>query len=122
MVQEVVSRLPDDLNVLFLPTQCIGKSNEHLRSPGTLTLTAETALRAWTEIGECVYRAGLRKLVMVNSHGGNVDVISIVARELRVRFNMLAVASQWSRLGSRLASIPNRKGLSASMRAIWKLR
>ncbi len=111
MVQEVVSRLPDDLNVLFLPTQSIGKSNEHLRSPGTLTLTAETALRAWTEIGECVYRAGLRKLVMVNSHGGNVDVISIVARELRVRFNMLAVASQWSRLGSPAGLYSEQEGL-----------
>jgi creatinine amidohydrolase len=100
MVAETVSRLPDDISVLFLPTQSIGKSNEHIRSPGTLTLTAETAIRAWTEIGESVHRAGVRKLIMVNSHGGNVDVISIVARELRIRLNMLAVACQWSRFGS----------------------
>jgi creatinine amidohydrolase len=78
----------------------VGKSNEHLRSPGTLTLTWETAIRTWTEIGESVHRAGVRKLVMVNSHGGNVDCISVVARELRVRMNMLAVACQWSRFGS----------------------
>lgn len=100
MVREVMQRLPEHLNVLFLPTQQVGKSNEHLRSPGTLTLSAETAIRAWTEIGEGVHRAGLRKLVMVNSHGGNVDVISIVARELRVRLGMLAIACQWSRFGS----------------------
>jgi creatinine amidohydrolase len=100
MVREVVARLPGDLDVLFLPTQAIGKSNEHIRSLGTLTLTAETAIRVWTEIGESVHRARLKKLIMVNSHGGNVDVISIVARELRVRFGMLAVASQWSRFGS----------------------
>ncbi len=100
MVREVIARLPADLDVLFLPTQAIGKSNEHIRSPGTLTFSAETAIRAWTEIGESVHRAGLKKLIMVNSHGGNVDVISIVARELRVRFGMLAVASQWARFGS----------------------
>jgi creatinine amidohydrolase len=100
MVAETVARLPDDLAVLFLPTQSVGKSNEHIRSPGTLTYTAETAIRAWTEIGESVHRAGVRKLIMVNSHGGNVDVISIVARELRVRLDMLAVACQWSRFGS----------------------
>ncbi len=100
MVRETLKVLPDDSRVLFLPVQAVGKSNEHLRAPGTLTLTAETAIRAWSEIGESVYRAGVRKLVMVNSHGGNVDVISIVARELRVRLGMLAVASQWSRLGS----------------------
>jgi creatinine amidohydrolase len=99
MIAEVLKRLPDDLSILILPTQAIGKSNEHLRSPGTITLSAETALRAWTEIGESVHRAGLRKLVMVNSHGGNVDVLSIVARELRVRLGMLAVSCSWSRFG-----------------------
>lgn len=99
MVGEVEARLPDDLAILILPTQAIGKSNEHLRSPGTITLSAETALRAWVEIGEAVHRAGLRKLVMVNSHGGNVDLISIVARELRVRFGMLVVGCSWSRFG-----------------------
>jgi creatinine amidohydrolase len=99
MVGEVLARLPDDLDILVLPTQAIGKSNEHLRSPGTITLSAETALRAWVEIGEAVHRAGLAKLVMVNSHGGNVDLIGIVARELRVRLGMLVVSCAWSRFG-----------------------
>ena len=99
MVGEVEARLPDDLTILILPIQAIGKSNEHLRSPGTITLSAETALRAWVEIGEAVHRAGLRKLVMVNSHGGNVDLISIVARELRVRLGMLVVGCSWARFG-----------------------
>jgi creatinine amidohydrolase len=99
MLATTFKLLPDDLNALFLPVQAIGKSNEHIRAPGTITLSAETAIRAWTEIGESVARAGVRKLVMVNSHGGNVDCIVIVARELRVRHNMLAVACQWSRFG-----------------------
>jgi creatinine amidohydrolase len=100
MVRAAMAKVPADLNVLWLPTQQIGKSNEHLRSPGTLTLSAETAIRAWTEIGESVHRAGLRKLILVNSHGGNVDCISIVARDLRVRLGLLVVASQWARFGS----------------------
>jgi creatinine amidohydrolase len=100
MVRETLKLVPDDLAVLFLPTQAIGKSNEHLRSPGTITLSAETAIRAWTEIGEAVHRAGLRKLVMANSHGGNVEVIGIVARDLRVRLGMLVVSCSWARLGS----------------------
>lgn len=99
MIGTLIKQLPDDLSILILPTQAVGKSNEHLKSPGTLTLTWETAIRAWTEIGESVHRAGLRKIVLVNSHGGNVDCLSIVARELRVRFGMLAVTTQWSRLG-----------------------
>jgi len=100
MIAELIRHLPDDLSILILPTQAIGKSNEHLRSKGTITFSAETALRAWVEIGEAVHRAGLRKLVIVNSHGGNVDLISIVARELRVRLQMMVVTSSWGRLGN----------------------
>ena len=99
MIETVLARLSDDLRVLFLPMQTIGKSNEHLRSPGTLTLSAETALGLWVEIGESVHRAGLRKLVIVTSHGGNVDVMGVAARELRVRCGMLAVCTAWSRFG-----------------------
>jgi creatinine amidohydrolase len=99
MLREVIARLPDDLSVLALPLQAIGKSNEHLRSPGTLTLSAETALRTWVEIGESVHRAGLRKLVIVTSHGGNVDLLAVAARELRVRLGMLVVHTSFRRLG-----------------------
>ena len=98
-LRRAIARLPADLPALFLPVQAIGKSNEHVAYPGTLTLSAETAIRAWTEIGESVFRAGCRKLVIVNSHGGNVSVIDIVARELRVRLGMLVVAASWHRFG-----------------------
>jgi creatinine amidohydrolase len=99
MLAALIDRLPDDLDIRILPVQEVGKSNEHLRMPGTLTLPATTLIEAWTELGLSVARAGLRKLVIVNSHGGNDELMGIVARELRVRANMLAVKSAWSRLG-----------------------
>jgi creatinine amidohydrolase len=99
MVDSVIAKLPADLSVLFLPVQAVGKSNEHIRSPGTITYTAETAQRVWTEIGESVARAGVRKMIIVTSHGGNVDVMGIVARELRVNCRMLVVTTGWRRLG-----------------------
>lgn len=98
-LKRAVARVPADLPVLFLPLQAIGKSNEHLEFPGTLTFSAETLARAWTEIGESVARTGCRKLIFVNSHGGNVPIIDIVARELRVRRRMLCVHASWSRFG-----------------------
>jgi creatinine amidohydrolase len=91
--------LPDELPVTFLPVQRIGVSIEHLAFPGTLTLSAATAINAWTEIGESLARAGLRKLVLVTSHGGNVATMELVARELRARFRMLAVTVGWQRFG-----------------------
>lgn len=99
MSDAVIAKLPAHLQVLFLPVQSVGKSNEHLRDPGTLTLSAQTLISAWTEIGESIARAGLRKLVIVNSHGGNVEVQGIVARELRVRCQMLVAQTAWRRLG-----------------------
>jgi creatinine amidohydrolase len=95
MVDAVIARLPEDLSALFLPVQSVGKSNEHIRSPGTITYTADTALRVWSEIGESVARAGVRKLVIVTSHGGNVDTMRVVARELRVKCQMLVVTTGW---------------------------
>ena len=43
-----MERLPADLPVLFLPVQAIGKSDEHIEYPGTLTFSPETLIRAWT--------------------------------------------------------------------------
>jgi creatinine amidohydrolase len=80
---------------LFLPTQQVGKSNEHQRFPGTLTLKAETVIALWTELGECVHRAGIKKLVLLNSHGGQISVMDIVARDLRVRLDMLVFSVNW---------------------------
>ncbi len=99
LLAETARRVPGGLDVLVLPLQQIGKSDEHLSFPGTLTLSAETLIRAWVEIGESVARAGVRRLVIVSSHGGNSEVMGIVARELRLRRAMLVVATAWHRFG-----------------------
>lgn len=99
MLAEVFARLPAAIDARFLPIQAVGKSNEHIREPGTLTVSAAALIQTWTDIGDSVARAGIRKLVIVNAHGGNEEVIGIVARELRVRFDMLAVKTSWERFG-----------------------
>lgn len=99
MLAALRARVPAALDLRILPVQAVGKSNEHLFAAGTLSLPAETALAAWVEIGLSVARAGIRKIALVNSHGGNLDLVSILARELRVRAGMLAVKCQWSSFG-----------------------
>jgi creatinine amidohydrolase len=99
IIDEVLRRLPADLPATFLPLMPIGKSNEHQAFPGTLTLSAETLIRLWTEIGESVARAGIRRLVIVNSHGGQPQIMDIVARDLRVRLRMLVVTLSYGALG-----------------------
>lgn len=95
IVDASLPHLPVDSSVLFLPTQAVGLSPEHARFPGTLTLKAETVLRLWTDIGESVAAAGVRKLLLFNSHGGQVSVLDLVARDLRARLNLLVYSCSW---------------------------
>ncbi len=98
VVTVALTHLPQDLNVLFLPTQAVGLSPEHMAFPGTLTLKAETVIALWTQLGESVARAGVNKLVLLNSHGGQVGVMDIVARDLRARLGMLVYSVNWFNL------------------------
>jgi creatinine amidohydrolase len=99
VLERALELMPDDLRVTVLPMLPVGKSNEHLAFPGTLTLSAETLIRVWTEIGDSVARAGIRKLMLFNSHGGQLQVMDIVARDLRVRHGMVVVAYSWFSTG-----------------------
>lgn len=78
----------DGAPVLFLPTQTVGRSIEHVAFAGTLMLGAATLIQSWVDLGECIARTGIRKLVLLNSHGGNVSTLDIVGRELRARCGM----------------------------------
>jgi creatinine amidohydrolase len=87
--------LPAALPVLFLPTQAVGYSPEHLDFPGTLSVSSATLAATWIELGECVSRAGVKKLLLLNAHGGQVSVMDIVARELRTRCALIVYSCSW---------------------------
>ena len=95
-VRETLAR---EIPATFLPLQEVGLSTEHIAYPGTLTLPYHVAIRHWLAFGESVARAGVHKLVMVTSHGGNSDAMALVAQELRCRNNLLVVTTGWSRFG-----------------------
>lgn len=99
IIAATVPLLPDDLPVLFLPTLPVGKSDEHGAYPGTLTLSAATLIALWTDIADSVARAGVRRIVLINSHGGQMAPMDIVARDLRLRHRMIAVAASWFAMG-----------------------
>ena len=92
--------LPNDMPVTFLPIEPIGISTEHTAYPGTLTLPTDMALNKWMALGDTVARAGLRKLVIITSHGGNSAAMALIAQDLRAKHDMLAVTTSWSRFGA----------------------
>ena len=98
VVAAALPHIAPDLPALFLPTQPVGFSPEHARFAGTLTLKAETVVRLWTELGECVAASGVNKLVLFNAHGGQVGAMDLVARDLRARLGMLVYSVSWFNL------------------------
>jgi creatinine amidohydrolase len=80
-----LERVPKSVPAYCLPPLYYGKSNEHVRFPGTVTLSAETLLRVLAEVADSVYRMGFRKLAIVNAHGGQPQVVEIAARDAHER-------------------------------------
>lgn len=91
--------MPSHLRAVVLPIQAVGKSDEHQNFAGTLTLSPTLAIQLWTELGTCIARAGIRRLIILNTHGGNVPVIDLVGRTLRLQHGMLVVSASMHRFG-----------------------
>lgn len=99
IVKRLIDKMPARLPVTFLPVERIGYSTEHMDVAGSRTLTFSQAINRWLTIAESLHDIGIRKLVMLNAHGGNSPLMTVVTTEARVRLNMLAVATSWTRFG-----------------------
>lgn len=91
VVGQALRKLDATIPAYALPTLYYGKSNEHWQFPGTVTLTAQTLMAVLTEMAQSIYQAGFRKLVFINGHGGQPQVLEIVARDLRQQYPDLMV-------------------------------
>ena len=98
-IDAVLKRKPDDLRLIFLPVQQVGWSEEHLDGAGTLTSAWRHLLPLWTDICLSVKRTGIKRIIIINSHGGNVPLMDILIQDLRVHHSMVASATNWLRLG-----------------------
>jgi len=89
-----------DIPVTFLNVEEIGYSPEHSDYPTSKTLTYEDAIKRWVSFGEMLHSYGIRKMLLLNAHGGNSPLMTIVATELRCRFDMLCAYTSWTRFGA----------------------
>lgn len=100
---EVARRLcaaaPSAIAAELLPVESTGYSIEHMDVSGTRSLGFEEAVNRWIGIASDCADRGIRRLMLLNAHGGNSPLLTIVATEARVRFNMLVVATSWTRFG-----------------------
>ena len=96
---EVAGRFKGDFDLVFLPALSIGASQEHARFAGTISISTAALIEQISAIGAQVAASGLKKLVLVSSHGGNIAAMSAAALACREQHSLLAVTMTWSRLG-----------------------
>jgi creatinine amidohydrolase len=87
VIGQALQRLDRAVPAFALPPLYYGKSNEHSRFAGTVSLSAQTLSAVLLEMAQSIYEAGFRKLLLVNGHGGQPQVLEIVARDLRVHYS-----------------------------------
>ncbi|HSG95084.1 MAG TPA: creatininase family protein, partial [Afifellaceae bacterium] len=99
LTEEVARRFSGDFDLIFLPALAIGASEEHARFSGTLSVSTPLLIEQISAIGAQVAAGGLKNLVLVSSHGGNVAAMTAAALACRQQHGLLAVTLTWSRLG-----------------------
>ncbi len=100
IIERLAKRLPPDARVTFLPVEETGYSPEHMDFAGSTSLSYDAAINQWIGIGAELNSCGIRKIILLNAHGGNSPLMTIVATELRIKFSMLAVATSWTRFAA----------------------
>ena len=101
LLGRALERLPDSVQVWVVPSLVYGKSNEHRGFAGTLTLSAETLAAIIRDLAHSLARAGFRRLVLLNSHGGNPPVLDAIARDVHEETGMLLFSIMISRMGQK---------------------
>jgi len=99
VVGKMFAFLPEHTQVLVLPAQTIGDSIEHTAYAGTLSLDFDALVNSWLAIGTSVRRAGLHKMLIFNTHGGQRGHVDQTAVRLRVHKSMLVARVNSGDLG-----------------------
>jgi creatinine amidohydrolase len=92
VLTEALKRLPAGFPVWRLPLLSYGKSTEHLAFAGTLSLSADTLIQTLKEIGHSLAGSGFRRMVILNAHGGNTEIVDFVIRDIRAETGLMVFA------------------------------
>lgn len=84
---------------LVTPPVSIGISRHHIKFPGTLTLRHETLIDLLMDVGWSLKQHGVKKVALINGHGGNNPVVKIAARKMFDELGLLTASlSYWELL------------------------
>lgn len=99
IIDATLDRISDSITVLVLPNLSIGDSLEHTAFPGTLSVSTSVLAEMWLDVARSVAAAGIRKLVVFNSHGGQKALVDQLALRIRAELELLAVRANYFAFG-----------------------
>ncbi len=109
LLAAALASLADDVDMIVLPPLAISASDEHLSFPGSLSISAEIAARQVIASAEGLGRVGIQRLVLLNSHGGNIGWMEQAALDIRRRLGLLVVKANYMQMPPPAAVLPARE-------------
>lgn len=88
-------KICNEIPVVVAPLIPFGKSTEHSEFPGTITLKSETFTNLIKDICKSLANAGFKKLVLVNGHGGNTQLLGSIALDVAEETKTFVVVYDW---------------------------
>jgi creatinine amidohydrolase len=88
-LSEAVSTHADAPDLIVLPTLSYGLSTEHVWAPGTVTMSPTTLSAVLDDVAASMVRLGVTRLAILNTHGGNTDLLRVACREIRAEHGLM---------------------------------
>lgn len=96
IAREAARRARPGLDAIVAPTLPVGSSHHHLPFGGTISLATDRYYAALSDMVESLITSGFRRIFILNGHGGNHEVVQLVARDLALQHPVnIAAASYW---------------------------
>ncbi|CAN5662297.1 creatininase family protein [soil metagenome] len=96
IVRSAASRVAGHVPVLVTPTMPFGCSPHHLSFGGTMSISSQTYYAVVGDLVESLIIDGFTRVLVINGHGGNHELIQLVVRDLALKHQVnLGAASYW---------------------------
>ncbi len=74
--------IAQERNILVAPVLMVGQSPYHMGFAGTITLKAETIIKVHLEAVESLIKHGFKRFVIMNAHGGNRAISTLLVDQI----------------------------------------
>ncbi|WP_291767008.1 creatininase family protein [Caldivirga sp. UBA161] len=82
-------------NALLLPTVWYGNTYVLDKFPGTISISNEVLYMLYRDIFREVSRNGVKYLIVINGHGGNIDALSMASKDVAKETNLTIILINW---------------------------